>query len=168
MDDVTLIDNFLDNKSFLEINDKIMNDAFPWFWSEAIVRDDEQSSNLVENYQLTHVFYSDNQVRSKYYNVLAPILNKLDCKGVNRIKANLNPFKGDSIRENKLHTDNTWTPLTAIYYLNTNDGYTVFEDGTQIESVKNRILIFKTSLKHTGTNCTDQKRRVLINFNYYK
>ena len=53
-------------------------------------------------------------------------------------------------------------------YLNTNDGYTVFEDGTQIESVKNRILIFKTSLKHTGTNCTDQKRRVLINFNYYK
>ena len=136
MDDVTLIDNFLDNKSFLEINNKIMNDAFPWFWSEAIVRDDEQSSNLVENYQLTHVFYSDNQVRSEYYNVLAPILNKLDCKGVNRIKANLNPFKGDSIRENKLHTDNTWTPLTAIYYLNTNDGYTVFEDGTQIESVK--------------------------------
>ena len=28
MDDVTLIDNFLDNKSFLEINNKIMNDAF--------------------------------------------------------------------------------------------------------------------------------------------
>ena len=65
MDDVTLIDNFLDNKSFLEINDKIMNDAFPWFWSEAIVRDDEQSSNLVENYQLTHVFYSDNQLREQ-------------------------------------------------------------------------------------------------------
>ena len=31
-DDVTVIDNFLDNKSFLDINDKIMNDAFPWFW----------------------------------------------------------------------------------------------------------------------------------------
>ena len=173
MSDVTLIDNFLDDKSFLEIHDKIMNDAFPWFWlgtkpgsgywSESTVHDNEQ-----QNYQFTHVFYSDNQVRSEYYNVLSPILNKLDCRGVNRIKANLNPFKGDSIRENELHTDNSWTPFTAIYYLNTNDGYTVFEDGTQIESIKNRILIFKTSLKHTGTNCTDQKRRVVINFNYYK
>lgn len=168
MSDIKIIDNFLDHTSFLEINNTLMSNGFPWFWNESIVSDDEKSFNDFQNYQLTHIFYTDNQATSEYYNILTPILNKLGCRGINRIKANLTSFKGDSLIESDFHTDNDWTFFTSIYYLNTNNGYTIFEDGTKVESVANRAVTFKTSLSHTGTNCTNQKRRVLINFNYYK
>ena len=52
--------------------------------------------------------------------------------------------------------------------MNTNDGYTIFDNGTMINSVKNRLITFPAKMKHAGTSCTDQKRRVVINFNYRK
>jgi len=56
---------------------------------------------------------------------------------------------------------------TAIFYLNNNDGYTIFEnDGQKIQSVENRIVIFDSNQKHSGTNCTDQKFRAVINLNF--
>ena len=56
---------------------------------------------------------------------------------------------------------------TAIYYLNTNNGFTKFENGDKVNSVANRMVIFDSNLKHTGTSCTDAHARMLINFNYY-
>ena len=58
-----------------------------------------------------------------------------------------------------------WT--TSIFYVNTNNGYTKFEDGTKVESVANRMITFPSNMKHTGTSCTDEKKRIVINFNYY-
>ena len=52
--------------------------------------------------------------------------------------------------------------------MNTNNGYTKFENGTKVESVANRMLTFSANMKHTGTSCTDEKRRIVINFNYYR
>ena len=49
--------------------------------------------------------------------------------------------------------------------MNTNDGYTEFENGHRVESVANRVVIFDSNIKHTGVSCTDEKRRVVINFN---
>ena len=60
------------------------------------------------------------------------------------------------------------TPMTAILYINTNDGYTVFEDGTKIDSVANRICIFPYYLKHSGTTCTNANRRIALNINYVR
>ena len=56
--------------------------------------------------------------------------------------------------------------LTAIYYVNTNNGYTYFEDGQKVESVENRLVIMPSNLPHAGATCTDELRRVVINFNY--
>ena len=56
--------------------------------------------------------------------------------------------------------------ITSILYLNTNNGYTEFEDGTKVESVANRFISFPIETKHRGTSCTDKKIRVVINFNY--
>ena len=38
--------------------------------------------------------------------------------------------------------------LTSILYINTNDGYTKFEDGTIVESVENRLVTFDSRMKH--------------------
>jgi hypothetical protein len=53
-----------------------------------------------------------------------------------------------------------------VYYINTNNGWTEFKKGGKVKSVENRMLIFDSSLEHMGVTCTDQKSRVVINFNY--
>ena len=66
-----------------------------------------------------------------------------------------------------MHIEQSVECTTAIYYVNTNNGYTEFEDGSRVESIENRLVTFPSYMKHTGTTCTDQKRRIVINFNYY-
>jgi len=55
---------------------------------------------------------------------------------------------------------------TAIFYINTNNGWTNFKNGDKVESVENRLVIFDSNLEHEGVTCTDEIRRLVINFNY--
>ena len=52
-------------------------------------------------------------------------------------------------------------------YLNTNNGYTLFEDGTKIDSVANRLVTFNNSTKHSDlTNTCDEPYRLVLNVDY--
>ena len=112
--------------------------------------------------------------RSSYFEILEPILVKIDPISLWRAKANL-ITKTPNIVENSYHIDmlflksekkiKQWT--TSIFYINTNNGYTEFEDGTKVESVANRMVTFPGNIEHRGTSCTDKKIRVVINFNYF-
>ena len=173
MSDVTVIDNFLDPKSFEDIQETMMNREFPWYWGDSVVYtkqvpDDRQPllCDEIYDFQFTHMFFQGNKVMSKYYNNIVPILNKLECNGVYRIKANLNPIKPRDIVEHEYHVDNYVTPYTSIFYLNTNNGYTKFEDGTIVESVANRFVTFPNHTEHTGTSTSDSDYRLVVNFNY--
>ena len=58
--------------------------------------------------------------------------------------------------------------ITAIYYVNTNNGYTEFEsNGMKVNSVENRLVIFDSNEKHRAVTATDTSRRSVINFNYF-
>ena len=80
-----------------------------------------------------------------------------------RAKAVLTP-KTENPRFSGFHIDYP-NMTTATYYLNSNNGYTEFRDGSRIESISNRMLVFDSNLEHQGITCTDKKIRVLINFN---
>ena len=125
-------------------------------------------------FQFFHMFYHDDMPSSVNFNNLTPIFEIIQLMSLWRVKANL-LTKTSNIVENSLHIDNNilskeklkqWT--TSIVYMNTNNGYTKFEDGTKVESVANRMVTFPANMKHTGTSCTDEKIRVVINFNYFK
>ena len=59
-----------------------------------------------------------------------------------------------------------WT--TSNFYINTNNGYTLFEkDGSKVQSVANRLCTFPSSVRHSSTTQTDVTQRVVINFNYF-
>ena len=64
------------------------------------------------------------------------------------------------------HIDMAFPHKGGIFYITSNNGFTVLEDGTEIASVSNRLLLFNPSEPHHSTSCTDVKRRVNINFNY--
>ena len=128
-------------------------------------------SNLEENlkttssYYFTHLFYSGLYVDPNSH-IFIDILNQLEVKSLIRIKANLYPST-DNIEYQSEHIDYDYPHKGAIFYLNTNDGFTTLEDGTKIESVENRILLFDPSKPHNSTTCTDNKCRVNVNFNFF-
>ena len=102
---------------------------------------------------------------------MTPILEILKPLALIRIKANLQPFSFKTVKQTP-HIDfkssNDTNVTTAIFYVNTNNGYTYFMDGTEIKSERNKLIMFDSKKLHAGTTCTDQKRRMVINFNYIK
>tara|TARA_Y100000296_G_scaffold31495_1_gene36559 strand:- start:82 stop:582 length:501 start_codon:yes stop_codon:yes gene_type:complete len=160
-----VIDNFLDEQSFQNLQNIMFGENFCWVYNGAIDYEDDE-----DKFQFTHSFYKNNiGPSSQQYGKLSHILNKIRPKEIFRIKANL-LSRTSEIVENSFHVDIVdlgilpWT--TAVFYMNTNNGYTEFETGAKVESVENRMLVFPAEMKHRGTSCTDKKIRVVVNFNY--
>jgi len=157
-------DNFLDKESFNNIQSLMMGNDFDWYYNTVIT---EEKFNRKE-FQFTHIFYLDGSPRTSYP-VVEPIVKTINPFSLVRVKANL-LTKTPKIKEYDFHTDykNKKNLTTAIFYVNTCNGYTLFKDGKKIESVANRLVSFDSGLEHTGTSCSDENVRVVINFNYIK
>ena len=65
-----------------------------------------------------------------------------------------------------MHKDYSFSHSGAILSLNTCDGYTKLKDGTKIDSVANRVLLFDASEEHCSTTTTNVSARINININY--
>jgi hypothetical protein len=164
-EDYEIIDNFLDPMSLALLKATMLQYDFPWGYDSVVT---EHSDTEINQYQFSHPFYKNDTVTSEFFYAMAPIIEKINPVKLIRVKANLNPRTEENF-EHGYHIDyeNTFpNHKSAVFYLNTNNGYTLFEDGTKIESVENRFVSFKTSIRHTGSTCTDVNRRVVINFNY--
>ena len=101
-------------------------------------------------------------------NSLNTIGQKLNITGLYRIKANLRPRSFFNRSSGGYHIDPYDCSHTSIYYINTNNGYTKFKNGTKIKSVENRMVVFPSHLEHQGYTCSDKLKRVVVNFNYDK
>ena len=123
-----------------------------------------------------HGFVAVCQITKTIYNeILKPIYSSLKIKALIKVKANY-LWKTDKIIEHGFHTDgakhiikdNNPDWKTAIFYINTNNGYTKFNiDNKIVKSKANRVVIFPANVKHTGTTCTDKNERIVLNINYY-
>ena len=169
--------NIIDDAMPSDFHDKIWSTmsshVFPWFYGnttnyqqngdeEFIKQDDD-----LDDYHFIHHFYDNDAPCSIYYkDFIAPILSGLDAITPLRVKANLHP-RTTSLFQNHWHKDYPVDHRGAVYYLNSNDGFTVFEDGTKVESVANRLLIFDSYELHRSTTCTNAKGRFNINFNFF-
>lgn len=176
---IKIYDNFLEEKDFAILQNTMMGFAFPWFYNEktsnkymdnqTFFRDDK--SDATDNdYQFTHAFYQDFQIMSNYFSIIDPILIKINPSSIMRIKANLTT-KTDRSMIYGLHVDKLNAPenlKSAVYYVNTTNGPTVFEDGTEVESIENRLLVFDTNMVHSAASQTDTKTRVVVNLNFYE
>ena len=166
-----VIDNFLSEYVFTDLTDTLLSAEFPWYYNEYEVYPND------DNILFTHTLhtckgippYSDIDYSSRYYNMLKPIFYKLGVRKLVRCKANLNP-RTFSHKMGEFHIDNCLdskqSGKTAILYLNTNNGWTEFKKGGKVKSVANRVVIFDPTLEHRAVTCTDEKRRIVINFNY--
>lgn len=161
---IKIIDNFLTSEQHEQLHKELFSDVFPWYFNEYVV--DKNDDPSIESFQFVHTFYRHYTVTSNFYPILSPILDIIKPHSLIRIKANLIPVS-KNISASKYHTDTLFPCLTGIYYLNTTNGPTVFETGERINSVANRFVIFDSQLRHASSRCTDNKRRCVINFNYF-
>ena len=135
---------------------------FPWYFQHGV--DDPDDGK----HQFCHIFYLNDSWNSSGRSLLAPLVDKIKYSALVRIKSNL-LWPTETLHLNGFHVDYYHDSMTTgIFYLNSNDGYTEFEDGSQVESVENRFVEFNTNLSHRGTSSTYKEPRVLINFNYFK
>ena len=165
MDDIKIYDNFLDYRHYHSLKGL---DRAHFFYYPSILSDSKLKHGY--DFQFTHTLYSgeNNPTASPYFDLLNPILEKLKGEKLYRAKVNLRP-RSPEIYESEFHTDLNEViegHKTAIYYLNTNDGYTLFKSGEKVKSIGNRIVVFDGQLFHCGTTCTDQNIRSVLNINY--
>jgi len=154
-----IIDNFLPEEVYNTVNDVMLGNEIDWNFCRGVNTPNDGF------YQFTHVFYSNHQPVSRFYPLIEPIVDQIDPAAIVRIKANMHVQQPELIQHDFHHdVDNC---ITAIYYVNTNNGKTVFENGLEVDSVGNRLLVFDSNEEHTGTTSTDTLQRCVINFNYF-
>ena len=163
-----VIDNYLDEEyfdslvTFITDKEKTGNRMMLWFFQTNIAYENVVEDNL---FYMIHVFYEHNLPSSPFYDKLVPLLEKLKAVCLIQIKANLYP-NTEILHEHPMHKDYPFSHSSALLSLNTCDGYTKLKDGTKIDSVANRILLFDASEEHCSTTTTNVPARINININY--
>jgi len=169
---VEVHENFLDETEHKKIVSIIENPLFSWkrtpIFNPTYSSGKEYEFLCEEkyNHQFAHFVYVQHQPVSKFADdLLTPFVNKLKIRAPLRCKVNFNPCT-EKIIEHCYHYDDDVDVKTAIYYVNTNNGYTKFKDGTKVESVANRLLLMPNNILHTGTSCSDVHGRIVLVINY--
>ena len=151
--------NFIDKKICKQINDNMLGANFPWFYRKNQTGKDSSFLN--------HVFFTNNKLNSNLYSLIEPLVKKLNPDKLINIRANLclkRPMKSHwhSDFDNLKLTSKS---KTAIYYVNTNNGYTVFKN-KKVKSEANKMIIFNGNTQHKVKYQTDRDTRIVINFLY--
>ena len=168
-----VIDNFLPEYQFKQLQTALLSETFPWYYNDRIYGEHAGKSIT---YQFIHMLYSVEPpwLGSTEYLEHGDILRnnlELACTSLKstklyKIKANTRPKSFFNRGCKGYHIDMLPCTHTSIFYINTNNGYTKFKKGGKVKSIANRAVIFDSNLEHMGYTCTNEKRRIVVNFNY--
>ena len=153
------IKNVLDKNIANNIKEILLSNNFGWYLQNVIVNTKCRDKYFVHN-------FFDGTINSAFFDkIIIPILGQFTYKNIIRVKANLYP-KTSKIIEHPFHIDNNGEHKVAIYYVNSNNGKTIFKNGKSIKSEENKLLLFSGQKEHKSTTCTDENFRINININY--
>lgn len=158
-----IIDNYLEIDDYKKLYTTIVESdtSFPWYKTNGVAH-----YGGLDGYYFIHYLYNDFTYSSDKFSLIEPILNKINPFSLVRIKINFYPATKE-IEKHGWHKDYEISHKAAVYYLNDNDGKTIFDNGVEVDSVANRILFFDGSISHRSTTCTNHNTgRYTINFNY--
>lgn len=172
--DIRVKDNFLNDRDFTLLKEIFFHTNTTWKPNWTIA--DELEISKEENnddWFLGHMIYVDYKIESSAFNdikekLVEPIaqLEGNRFNQITRIKANFYPHT-DVVKEHIPHVDNTgFRCRGALFCLNTCDGYTGFADGTKVESVENRLILFDSLEEHFSTSTSNAQARLNVNINY--
>ena len=162
---IEVIDNFLDEETFKQMENVMVQTKFDWHYTEDITTHLGESNPY---HYFCHNFYLHKTFEtSQFFDICIPLLRKLEPTAILRIKGNMYINQGIGVVEHSEHKDYDFSHMGALFSINTCDGYTKIGD-EKIPSVANRCIIFDPSVPHTSTSTSNQKYRMNINFNMIK
>ena len=172
MNNVQIRDNVLAEEELRKLQNVMLLDStqnnrtIPWHISNMYESKYDIMCEEKEAFFWIHTFHDRQRVESKYFDILFPLLDKINPKALVRIRANCNTIT-DRIIEHGYHTDvpSGANCITSIFYLNTNNGYTEFENKTKVQSKENTLILFAGHLAHRSINQTDKNIRINLNIN---
>ena len=128
--------------------------------------------NPIHDWYFGHTFMQG-PYQSQALSSVDELLSQIDPLSVYRINANFT-VQQEKRGRSFFHIDYDRDPLnnnismfTSIFYINTTNGPTILEDGTEIECRANRLVTYPYNTYHAGVLCTDQPYRIVVNFNYF-
>ena len=171
---VTIQDDWLPWYNLHIFKEYVLNVDFPWYKCEVVKEEGiakspiEQHPKFTSRHQFVHAFLDDygldSSGGSKFIHEMGKLLNAKKlyrCKlnyGMRTVEPTIGGWHQDYIKTKE------WPNLKiALFYLNTNNGYTILEDGTKIESIENRLAIFDNTVIHTDCSQTDIQGRLVLN-----
>ena len=176
LNNLKIEDGFIESDKLLAIKNTVINSSFPWYltpvhcdlWKPCYSGEDMDGDT-----QFVHTLYYKDRGTSDNLKHFTPILDKLNIFSLIRVKINCVPqSRKRKVRRFHVDVEDENAPdniKTSIYYLNTNNGETVFEkSGERVKSVANRVVTFPYNLSHAGTTHTnlDIPYRFVLNVNY--
>ena len=174
-----VIDNFLPKDYYEKLRKIVMSEDISWYWNQEINSFHKNSEewrgrtnpNAVApdlTSYFTHQLFNMqvSYIYSEHYKHFQGFWEKLRMAALVRMKLNLYPRTG-KVEVHEPHIDYDYDHKGCIFSFNTCDGFTKLEDGTKIESVENRALLFNPRTKHSSSSTTNDKGRVNVNINYF-
>lgn len=175
LDDITIIDNFLPEEEYLKMYEDVLLKSTWKFTTRNYPVEGQKITNFEET-QLVHGSFMCKDIVNKTPGVMCktffqyePLIKKLKCDLLLRVKTNIQTGYQESTRSSRWHVDfgdYNGAGMTSIYYFNTCNGKTEFKNGTSVDSVKNRMVVFPNEFVHGGVRQTDTMYRILVNINW--
>ena len=176
---VIVVDDFLPKPDFDVLHDNLMSkydnlvsrtgeefhECFPWVYSDTVGNEFDVAEG---NWYFSSRLYEAGYV-SPWFEIFKPILHNIENKlqftirDLIRVRANLYTNAGIS-KAHPDHIDQSFQHTVGMFYINTNNGPTTI-NGTDYDSVANRMILFDGSYMHHSNLQTDTKIRVNVNIN---
>ena len=164
-----IVDNYLQEEEHKKLADFMMNvngSDFAFFPLKYVAQEHEETPHW--SWYGVHVFYVNDVPVSPLFEPIIgdAFLGRINPVSLIRAKANFLPYT-DEVRTHNFHQDYPeFRNKAAVYSINTCDGYTLFADGTKVDSVANRMLFFDAHQLHCSSTTSNSHGRYNINFNY--
>lgn len=176
-----IFDNFIDDFKNQQIVSHLDDSlTFGWYFFPNVQTLDPPTSIYVSGFR--HSFYKEGKRTSDLFYIIMPIIaeveKKLNKKLVQVVNAHANlglnfgkHFEGLPHKDGYMNYETkTSKRFTAIYYVEDSDGDTILYDNELNEIFrcspkKNRCLVFRSDIWHSGSLATQHNLRRVININ---
>tara|TARA_E500000331_G_scaffold106201_1_gene102910 strand:- start:21189 stop:21680 length:492 start_codon:yes stop_codon:yes gene_type:complete len=158
-------EDFLQEEYYDHLNEIITSTQFPWMFQKRVANIEEDPEEDLNHYYFVHSLFFQNKIESPLYDDFLYLFQSLNVQFLHRARVLMFVNQGEQYIHDR-HVDHTTNCKTALIYMNTNDGFTDFETGERVESVKNRLLLFDGSIPHSSSTPTNTKERLLLSVTY--
>ena len=164
---ITVKDDLLDNEVVDNIN-LILRRELDWKLTTGINQENEDAFKLV-NVLYKDFQFDEEQIEpatiDRNIDLIQIFMRPLNIFCIKRV--NINCYYPNH-KEVDFHTDYLQSNMfTAVWYPQTTDGDFILKDIGKVKALKNRAIIFPTTIPHTSIPHTNPIPRIGINFNYF-